>query len=129
MDEQSQSIQDPVNTFLLEFGTRLNEIEEKQRLIKDRILLIGKNLISTKEEAITQDFQIKKQLKQIDAEVKSLKQLMSRIVSEIPHFAKKNELKILERQMKIFQPLEFARIQDVKKIVKAELKKNKKQGN
>ena len=46
MDEQIQP-QDPINALLSEFGTRLNEVEEKQRLIKDRILLIGENLIST----------------------------------------------------------------------------------
>ena len=110
MDEQIQPAQDPINTLLAEFGTRLNETEEKQRLIKDRILLIGENLISTKEDSLKQDSEIKKQLKQISFEINALKQLTARIVNEIPNFARKSELEILERQRKMFQPLEFARI-------------------
>lgn len=115
--------QDPISILLSEFGTRLNEIEEKQRLIKDRILLIGENLISTKEDSLKQNFEMKKQLKQIDFEIKTLKQVVSRIINEIQNFAKKTELEILERQMKMFQPLEFARIQDIQDIVKKGLNK------
>ncbi len=126
MDEQIQPTQDPINALLAEFGTRLNEIEEKQRLIKDRILLIGENLISTKEDSLRQDSEIKKQLKQISFEINTLKQLMARIVNEMPNLARKSELEILGRQMKMFEPLKFARIQDVKKIVQDELRKSGK---
>jgi len=116
---------DPINVLIAEFSARLNEIEEKQRLIKDRLLLIGENLISTKEEYDTEISEIKKQIKQIEFEIKTIKQLNQRIINEIGNFARKAELEILERQMKIFQPLEFARIQDIKNIVKEEMQKNK----
>ncbi len=119
--------QDPVSALLSEFSTRLNEIEEKQRLIKDRILLVGENLISTKEEYLKQEFEIKRQLKQIEYELSILKQLTNRIMSELPNFAKRSELEILERQVKIFQPLDFARIKDVKDIVREEIEKLSKQ--
>src|SRR3989344_5090762 len=118
--------QDPVSAMFSEFSTRLNEIEEKQRLIKDRILLVGENLISTKEDYSKQEFEIKKQLKQISSDISSLKQLMYRVVNELPNLAKKSELEILERQVKIFQPLEFARIKDVKDIIREEIKKQSK---
>ena len=36
-----EQVQNPINSLLAEFGTRLNEIEEKQRLVRDRALLIG----------------------------------------------------------------------------------------
>jgi len=125
METQPQP-QDSINILLAEFGTRLNEIEEKQRLIKDRILLIGENLISTKEDSLKQDSEIKKQLKQISSEISVLKQLLARIINELPNLARKSELEILERQMKMFQPLEFARIQDIKSIVKDEIQKQRK---
>src|SRR3989338_5836733 len=115
--------QDPIGALLSEFSTRLNEIEEKQRLIKDRILLVGENLISTKEDYSKQEFEIKKQLKQINSDISSLKQVMYRVVNELPNLAKKSELEILERQAKIFQPLEFARIKDIRDIVREELSK------
>lgn len=118
--------QDPINALLSEFSARLNEIEEKQRLIKDRILLIGENLISTKEDYSKQEFEIKRQLKQMNFEISSLKQILNRLINEIPNLAKKSEVEILERQLKIFQPMELARIKDVREIVIEELNKQKK---
>ena len=114
--------QDPTTALLSEFGTRLTEIEEKQRLIKDRLLLIGENLISTKEGIEEQNLEFKNQLKQTTFEIKSLKQITKRIVNELENFARKPELETLQRQMKMFQPLEFARIQDVEEIIKREAK-------
>ena len=73
MEYQSQ---DPVSALLSEFGTRLNEIEEKQRIIKDRILLIGENLISTKEDFLKQELDSKKAIKQLVYEVDSITQLL-----------------------------------------------------
>ena len=120
MDEQQT--EDPINFLVMEFGTKINEIEEKQRLIKDRILLIGENLIVTRDELEKQDSEFKKQLKVIEADIKSIKQVVQRMTNEMSNFARKSEVEILTRQVKIFQPLEFARIQDVKNIVQEELK-------
>lgn len=119
---EEQQAEDPMNFLVVEFGTKINEIEEKQRLIKDRILLIGENLITTREELEKQDSEFKKQLKDIESEIKSMKQFIQRMANEVSNLARKSELEILSRQMKMFQPLEFARIQDVKDIVREELK-------
>lgn len=107
------------------FGVRLNEIEEKQRLLKDRILLIGENLISTKEGIIKKDSEIKRHLKEISIDNKSIKQLLTRIVNELNNFARKSELEILEHQMKMFEPLKFARVSEIRKIVQEEIQKSK----
>jgi hypothetical protein len=123
MEEQSDQYN--INALLSEFGTRLNEIEEKQRLIKDRVLLIGKNLISTKEELQKKDLEFKTRIKTMEFEINALKQLNKRIITELGNYAKKPQLEILERQMKMFQPLNLARIEDVKKILAEELNKNK----
>jgi hypothetical protein len=122
MDESQES----VSALLSEFGTRLNEVEEKQRLIKDRVLLIGENLVSTKEQYEKELGEFKKQISDLTAEIKSIKQLNKRIIEELENFARKTEVAIVERQIRMFQPLEFARIQDIKKIVQKELDTLKK---
>lgn len=124
-DQIQQSPQDPTTALLSEFGTRLNEIEEKQRLIKDRILLVGENLISTKEEIEKQDSENKIKISQIDFEIKTIKQLLKRIINEIQNFTRKSEVEILERQIRMFEPLEFARFKDIEQLVKQELNKQK----
>jgi hypothetical protein len=121
-----EQYQNPINALLAEFGTRINEVEEKQRLIRDRALLIGENLITTKQESEEKDYELKKQINEINLEIKNLKQLVHRIVNEIPNFARKTELEILEDQAKIFQPLELVTRDEVEiiiKTLKAEIKK------
>jgi len=125
-EEQLQKApQDPATALLSEFGTRLNEVEEKQRLIKDRILLVGENLISTKEEIEKQDLENKIKINQIEFEIKTIKQLLKRVINEIQNFTRKSEVEILERQIKMFEPLEFARFKDIEQLVKQELNKQK----
>ena len=124
VDEQiQQNPQDPITALLSEFGTRLTEIEEKQRLIKDRLLLIGENLIATKEDIENQNLEFKKHIKQNEFEIKSLKQITKRITEELGNFARKTELEILQRQFKMFEPMELVRMKDVKEIITEELKK------
>jgi hypothetical protein len=68
---------------------------------------------------------LKKNFKEIESNIKTLKQLIERIINEIGNFARKNELEILKKQVKMFEPLEFARMDDVRKIVNEEIKKLK----
>jgi len=122
MDESQESI----SALLSEFGTRLNEVEEKQRLIKDRVLLIGENLVSTKEQYEKELGNFRKQISEITADLKGIKQLNKRIVNELENYARKTEVEVVERQIRMFQPLEFARIQDVQRIVQKEVNNLKK---
>ncbi len=114
MPEQQQ--QDPVSALLSEFGTRLNETEEKQRLVKDRILLIGENLISAREQYDKEISEFKKQISQINFEIKYLKRITKRLIEELENFSRKSEIEILERQFKMFEPLKFATQKDIEKI-------------
>ena len=109
--------------YFSDMNTKIRDLEEKNRMLKDRLLLIGQNLISTKEDYENYKIEIKKQLNKINSELKSIKQLNERIVNEISNFARKQELEILERQVEMFEPLKLARIKDVKYIVNEELSK------
>ncbi len=92
--------------YLSDFTTHLVDVEEKQRLLKDRVLLIGENLIVTKEEQEKEIFEMKKQLNEISEEIKSIKQLLSRIINTLPEVARKSELEMLQRQFDMFQPFQ-----------------------
>jgi len=102
---------------------RLNEIEEKQRLLKERTLLIGENLISTKEKQEKENIELKTQIKFLQEEIKELKNLNKRILYELKNLARKSEVEILQKQFKMFEPLEIARIKDIKEIIKKEMNK------
>jgi hypothetical protein len=86
-------------------NAKLRDIEEKQRIQKDRLLLISKNLIEIKEDSNTKFLDIKKELEIIKQNMKKIKSFLDIITEEISNFARKEDVEILSKQAKMFQPL------------------------
>ena len=99
-------------------GIRFRDLEEKQRILKDRILLIGKNVVEIREKNNHEILELKKDLEIIKQDVKRMVGFLESVSSEFSRFARKDELKILSKQAKMFQPLNFVTKQELKKILK-----------
>jgi hypothetical protein len=130
MTDQNQQ-EDYFNSLVSSINTKLRDIEEKQSIIKDRVILIGNNLISEKDRVDGELVEIKKNLGEMTGNLKKLKMMLSGVIETNNNFAKRTELEILERQFKMFQPLELARISDIENIVKKVIdsRENNKQQN
>lgn len=96
---------EPVTALLSEFNTKLRDIEERQRLIKDRVLLIGENLVDSREESSAEISELKVKIENLEKELERLKDTLSSLIEEIQNLARKSEVEILERQFKMFEPL------------------------
>jgi len=100
--------------FLLsDLGTRLRDIEERTSSLKERLALINNNLIDTRENTNQRLAQIEKQNSSLSLEIKKLNSNMQSIISEINNFVRKDEIILVERMLKDFQPLEFVRKKDL----------------
>ena len=93
---------------------KLRDVEEKQNILKDRLLLIGQNLIDTKEETSDKINEIKKDVESLKDDVDRIKSFLDLISGEMSKFAKKDDIEILKKQAKMFQPLEFVRKSELK---------------
>jgi hypothetical protein len=93
----------------------LRNIEERQRMLKDRLLLIGQNLIETKEKITEDILEIKKEMEILKRNMERLVSFLETASAEFSKFARKEDLEILSKQAKMFQPLEFIRKKDLKK--------------
>src|SRR3989339_616603 len=82
---------------------KLRDLEEKQRLTKDRLLLISQNLLEIKEKNMQEILGIKKDLQKMNR----LMNFIETASSEFSKFAKKEDLEILSKQAKMFQPLKL----------------------
>lgn len=121
-DEQAYN---PADAFFADISVKLRDIEEKQNIIKDRVLLIGENLISEKEENDAEIQGIKAKIFSLEEEIKKLRMAIERAVEDTTNFVRKNEFQILQRQFQMFQPLELARMSDVHEMIDKALKSQK----
>jgi len=101
MDEEAGYYAPDINESII----KLRDLEEKQRIIKDRLILIGKNLIETKEETNQKILEIKKDLEILKQNMERVTSFLETISAEFSKFARKEDLEILSRQAKMFQPL------------------------
>ena len=95
-------------------NARIRNTEEKQGILKERLLLIGKNLIEIKENTTEKILEMKKDVDKIKQDIDKIKIFLETISSEFSKFARKDDLEILSKQAKMFQPLEFVRKNNLK---------------
>ena len=101
-----------------EINVRIRDLEERQRILKDRLLLIGQNLIETKEKNAQDMLEIKKNLGSLNQNMDRLRNFLETASGEFSKFARKEDLEILTKQAKMFQPLNFATKEDLEKLKK-----------
>lgn len=95
------------------YTERIRDIEEKHNILKDRVLLIGNNLIETKENTNQEIIEIKKDIEKLKKDLDRVKDFIETLSSEMSKFAKKEDLEILQKQAKMFQPADFIRREEL----------------
>lgn len=84
-------------------NTRLRDIEEKQRLLKDRLLLIGKSLVEEREKTLSELLELKRIFIILREETMRMKEFIQRVAEQLAFTARKEELAILQRQFDLFR--------------------------
>jgi len=126
MAEEKQT-QDSSADYFADLNVRLQDMEEKQNMIKDRVLLLGENLVSSKDELENEITDLKLKILDLNSEMKKVRLTVERMIDDSNNFIRKNEFDILKRQFEMFQPLELARMTDVRIMIEKALKiKNSK---
>jgi predicted nucleic acid-binding Zn-ribbon protein len=97
-------------------NSKVRDLEEKQRVLRDRLLLIGQNLIDIKEKSNQKMLEIKKDIETMKSNIERLSSFLDSVSDEFSKFAKKEDLEILTKQAKMFQPMDFVRKEDLEKL-------------
>jgi hypothetical protein len=113
--------EDFTNPITSEFNLRIADMEEKQRLLRDRLMLIGKNIVELREQASKETTELKTRLSEIELNLNKLRAGFLRMGDELEKKARKSEVQIIEKQLKMFQPLNFIRDGNIDKM--SEIKK------
>ena len=84
-------------------------LKRVKKLTVDELLLAlaMENLIDVKEKTSETILELKKDLQEIKEGMEKMKLFMGNISREFPKFARKDDLEILSKQLKMFQPLQY----------------------
>ena len=117
---------DNLQFLMSDFNTRLRDLDERNRLIRERVLLLGKNIISSRQELDESMGEIKKENQEIKRTLEKLQHTSKLLITEINKFVKREEMGLVERMLKDFQPLEFMRKKDIEKMIEEKTASSKK---
>ncbi len=115
---EPQAQGDQVKFLLSDFNTRLRDLDERNRLIRERVLLLGQNLISSRQDIDEELKELKKDNLETKQDLDKIKKTTTALLTEFNKFVKRDEMAVIERMLKDFQPLEFVRKKDLAELTK-----------
>lgn len=89
--------------FFSEVNTRLRDLEEKQRLLRDKMLLVTKGLVGEREKTFMEIQELKADVEKLKVDNDRLKEIIVRLGEAVDKSARKEDLKILQGQFDLFR--------------------------
>ena len=86
-----------------DINTRIRDFEEKQRLLKDRVLLVGQSLVEERDKNFSEIQILKKDMIKLKEDTLRIKEMLQRITEQLEVVPRKEELMILQRQFDLFR--------------------------
>ncbi|MEM2089550.1 MAG: hypothetical protein QXL88_00435 [Candidatus Pacearchaeota archaeon] len=113
-----------IAALLSDFSTRISDLEERIKLMHDRISILDQTMLKQNQRVMQELKLINEEISVLKEKVDKLEEAVQHIISESQEFARKEELMTIEKFMKMWEPMNFATLDDVRKMIK-EMKRDK----
>jgi predicted nucleic acid-binding Zn-ribbon protein len=87
----------------MDLNTRIRELEERQRLLKDRTFLIGRGVVDIKEKASLELRELRKAVTILQQENVQLKETLQLMSEKLNNTSNKEELQMVMRQLNLLR--------------------------
>ena len=119
---QTQTEINEGGNIILDLNSRTRVLEGKYNLLRDRVLVINNNMIGEYKKLLVEIKGVNSEIKEIQDEMFKIKETLKHLIKELSLFAKKDDVRALEKYINIWNPMKFVTENDVKDLIKAELK-------
>lgn len=113
----SNSDLDAISAMFSEFSTKIADIEGKYEMLRERMLLSNESFLKTRDNVNKEVRILKDEIREIKDEIEKIKETIQHLLTETDNYARKEELRILERYIKIWEPLKFVKVDEVQKMI------------
>ncbi len=99
---------------------RVRVLESRYSLMRDRLFLINQNMITEYKKLNKEIKFVNDDIKDLKKDFDEIKSLLKNILNEMQNFAKKEDVKVIEKYINLINPLNSVTEEDVKKIIRGE---------
>jgi len=117
-----EELQNRVSSSVLEIASRLKLVEQRIENLRGHLELVDGSLIEKHKSVISELRDTQDGTRNLRADIDSLKEFTERIAKRMEDLASREEVKVLERYVELWQPLQFVTRAEVKTIVQSILK-------
>lgn len=121
-ETQSTNMQD----MFFDVVGRVRALEGKYNLLRDRALMINQNMVDYIQKTNSSNKGIHEEVKEIKHEIFQLKETMRHLIKELEGFTRREDIKVLEKYINLWSPMNFVTEEEVRKIIKEEKTKKHK---
>ncbi|MEK6948054.1 MAG: hypothetical protein AABX19_02310 [Nanoarchaeota archaeon] len=105
---------------------RIRSLEGKYNLLRDKVLIINNNMIQEYKKITTETKSLNDDIKEIKKDIFKIKESMKHLLNELELFARKEDVKFLEKYINLWNPLKFTTENDVKRLIQESLEEYQK---
>jgi len=106
-----------------DMGRRLRTLEERYANLQSKTQLTEQNMISRNRHFTTEIKTLNSDVNEIKKEINEIKERVLSIINELKVTAKKEDVRILEKYINLWEPINFVTRNEVEDIVKEILNK------
>ena len=112
--------------FQINSGERIRLLESNYSLMRERLMVVNQNMIQGYKKTNQEVKLLEQEIKELKAEVIELRQTTNHLIQEMRNFARKDQLKVLEKYINLWNPLNFVTEKEVLEILEERGAKHRK---
>tara|TARA_Y100000310_G_C20604998_1_gene775051 strand:+ start:989 stop:1360 length:372 start_codon:yes stop_codon:yes gene_type:complete len=102
---------------IAELNSRLRLLESKYTLMRERVFVVNQNMIEEYKSTLAEIKSINADLKELKTDIFKMKETTANVVKEIEMLARKEQLKILEKYINFWNPMNFVTEKEVEEMI------------
>ncbi|MBW2983882.1 hypothetical protein KY361_02105 [Candidatus Woesearchaeota archaeon] len=106
---------------IAELTRRIRTMEERYNTLQTKTQLIEQNMLSYHKQAIGETKTINTDFRDIKREIEDIKDKILTLIKELQLSAKKDEVKVLERYINLWEPVNFVTRKEVEEMLEEAL--------
>ena len=115
--QQEAMMQDTVNQ-MNSMSARLRILEDRYTNMRKRDQVIEQNMLTNHKNASADLKELHVEISDVNREINVIKNKIKLIISDLNNFARKDEVKVLERYVNLWEPIKYATYSEAEKIAR-----------